>query len=370
MRKLVFFIITAACVLGSRVSAQDKELMSDYQSQLQSIFEEVYNAPTDNQRYHANEAAIQLFLEALGEENSFRWQWDFGNKVSVLTSADKKFRIITWPVVNDEGEYECFGFVQALNEKTDKYDVYILNDKSEDIVNRQEAVLAPDNWFGAVYQELITTSHEGKNYYTLLGWNGVDNLTQRKVIEPVCFKSGGSMPQFGQNLFRKERNLRRVVLEYTNMAMVNLRYEEQTVRTVEHIRAKRKGGRSSGPAYSRTPSRRGKKGKGGTRRSRVKETAARTSSAVRERVSSGPTEKVTDKKLRMIIFDEVEPQITGMEGLFQYYVPSGTELAYVFEDGKWELRQGAQGRVTDKKLNKDFDKPIEKAAPSYQVIRN
>ncbi len=355
--------------MGSGVSAQDKGLMTDYQSQLQSIFEEVYNAPTDNQRYHANEAAMQLFLEALAEEGSFRWQWDFGNRVSVLTSSDKKFRIFTWPVVNDGGEYECFGIVQALNEKTDKYDVYVLNDKSEEIVNRQEAVLAPDNWFGAVYQELITTSHEGKNYYTLLGWNGVDNLTERKVIEPISFKSGNSLPQFGQNLFRKERNLRRVVLEYTNNAMVNLRYEEQIVRTVEHVRAKRKGA-SRGPAYSRPSGRRGKKGKGRPRRSRVVETAARTSSAMRERVQSGPSEKVTDKKMRMIIYDEVQSQIVGMEGLYQYYVPTGTELSYVFVDGKWEQRQGAQGRVPDKKLNKDFDKPIEKAAPSYQVIRD
>ena len=342
MRKIGLLFIALFGVLAPRVSAQDKELMADYQSQLQSIFEEVYNAPTDNQRYHANEAALQLFTEALGEENSFRWQWDFGTRVSVLTSADKKFRIITWPVVNDEGEFECFGFVQALNEKTDQYDVYTLNDKSNEIVNRQEATLAPNNWFGAVYQELITTQHDGKNYYTLLGWNGVDNLTQRKIIEPVFFKSGGSQPQFGQNL---------------------------TVRKVEHIRAKRTG-RSSGPAYSRQSGRRGRKGKGRNRRSRVVETAARTSSAVRERVSSGPTEKVTDKKMRMIIFDEVEPQVAGMEGLFQYYVPSGTELAYVFVDGKWELRQGAQGRVTDKKLNKDFDKPIKKEAPNYQVIRD
>ena len=369
MRKIGLLFIALFGVLAPQVSAQDKELMADYQSQLQSIFEEVYNAPNDNQRYHANEAALQLFTEALGEENSFRWQWDFGTRVSVLTSADKKFRIITWPVVNDEGEFECFGFVQALNEKTDQYDVYTLNDKSNEIVNRQEATLAPNNWFGAVYQELITTQHDGKNYYTLLGWNGVDNLTQRKIIEPVFFKSGGSQPQFGQNLFRKDRNLRRVVLEYTNTAMVNLRYEEQTVRKVEHIRAKRTG-RSSGPAYSRQSGRRGRKGKGRNRRSRVVETAARTSSAVRERVSSGPTEKVTDKKMRMIIFDEVEPQVAGMEGLFQYYVPSGTELAYVFVDGKWELRQGAQGRVTDKKLNKDFDKPIKKEAPNYQVIRD
>ena len=67
----------------------------------------------------------------------------------------------------------------------------------------------------------------------------------------------------------------------------------------------------------------------------------------------------------MIIFDEVAPQIVGMEGLYQYYVPSGVELAYMFVNGRWELREGAQGRQTDKRLNQDFDKPMEKKAPAY-----
>lgn len=352
-------------------SAQDKALMADYQTQLQGLFEEVYTAPTDNQRYHANESAIELFREALEQPNSIKWHWDFGSRVSVLTSADKKFRICTWPVVNDMGEYECFGLIQALDEKEDEYVVYTLIDRSEDIVNRQEDLLGPENWFGAVYQELITTTYDGRTFYTLLGWSGVDNLTQRKVIEPVCFKSGRSLPQFGQNVFKKERNLRRIVLEYTHDAMVTLRYEEQFVRTVERLRAKRTGVQK--PQYSRQPypPKRGKKGKkGGKRTSRVVATAARTSQAQTERVTSSPTTKTRDEKLRMIIFDEVGPQVPGMEGLFQYYVPSGVELAYVFIDGKWVLREGAQGRVNDKRLNKDFEKPIRKETPAYRVETN
>lgn len=367
MRRILT-IIAACVVLCHTAWGQNKAVMADYQSLLQALFEDVYNAPTDNQRYHANEAAVLMLQEALKEENSFKWQWDFGTRVSVLTSKDKKFRIFTWPVVNDDGEYECFGLIQALDEKTDEYDVFVLNDKSEDIINRQEDLLSPDNWFGSVYQELITTTYDGKTFYTLLGWSGVDNLTQRKVIEPVLFKSGRSMPQFGQNLFKKERNLRRIVLEYTHDAMVNLRYEEQFVRTVEHLRAKRSG--VAQPKYGRQPyppkrGKKGKKGKKGT--SRVVATANRTSRAQNERVTSGPSSKTKDEKLRMIIFDEVGPQVIGMEGLYQYYVPSGVELAYVFLDGKWVLREGAQGRVQDKKLNKDFDKPIKKAKPAYQV---
>lgn len=363
-------ILLLLCVGGFfSTQAQDKSLMSDYQLQLQALFEEVYTAPTDNQRYHANESAVQLLGEALTQENSFRWQWDFGSRVSVLTAPDKKFRIFTWPVVNDMGEYECFGFVQALNDKSGEYEISTLNDKSQDIVNRQEETLAPDRWYGAVYQEIVTTSHDGKTYYTLIGWSGVDNLTQRKVIEPICFKSGNARPIFGQNLFRNNRNLRRVILEYTTNAMVNVRYEEQFVRTVERVRAKRTGGNSGRSAYARPPRKPKKKKKGKRGASRVVVTAQQTSSAQRERVTSAPTEKVTDEKLTMIIFDEVGPQILGMEGLFQYYVPTGVEQAYVFEKGKWDLRQGAQGRVKDKKLNKDFDKPIFKDAPAYKVNR-
>lgn len=361
-------LLCLVCAFSLR--AQDKAVMADYQSQLQALFEEVYAAPTDNQRYHANESAVNLMAEALAENNSIRWTWDFGTKVSVLTAPDKKFRIFSWPVINDAGEYECFGFVQALNEKTDEYDLYILNDKSQEIINRQEDVLAHDRWYGCVYQELITTSHDGKTFYTLLGWTGVDNLTQRKIIEPVCFKSTSSAPIFGQSLFKNDRNLRRVVLEYKHDAMVNLWYEEQYVRTVERIRAKRTSSsvRQGPPPRNYNPKKRKKGKKGSSRPSRVVVTAKQTSKAQQERVTSGPTQKVSDEKMKMIIFDEVGPQIPGMEGLFQYYVPSGVELSYVFINGKWVLREGAQGRVQNKKLNKDFDKPIEKEAPAYQYI--
>ena len=349
--------------------AQDKDVMNGYQTQLNQLFDQVFGAPTDNERYHANESALQLLGEALAEENSFRWQWDFGNRVSVLTSPDKKFRIFTWPVVNDQGEYECFGFVQALNERTKTYELSQLNDRSADIVNRQEETLGPDRWFGAVYQELIMTSHEGRTYYTLLGWNGVDRLSQRKIIEPVCFKSGGSTPQFGQNLFRKENNLRRVVLEYRHDAMVSLRYEEQFLHITERVKSRRSDGFSLSSFFSSLFSSRSRpRGRGRGRRgpSRPVSTAARTSSAVQRSGNNRPTYKTTDKKERMIIFDQVAPQVPGMEGLYQYYVPSGEEMAYIFRDGKWELHTGAQGRATDKKLNKDFDKPIEKQAPAYQ----
>lgn len=314
-------VIGLLLAVGMVASAQDKATMQSYQERLAALIGKVCNAPTDNERYLASEEAVQVLSRALEEENSERWQWQLPDYVSVLTSPDRLFRIFTWAVIRDNGEFECFGAVQYYNDKEEEYEYQILNDKSEEIMNREESILSADNWLGAVYQDLIQTKAGEKTYYTLLGWNGVDNLTERKIIEPVSLQRG--VPQFGAPLFRRLRNQRRIVLEYANEAMVNLAYETQYVREVEHRREKVKG----------------------TNRHRT-------------------VEIVKDHKEKMIIFDEVEPQIPGMDGLFQYYMPSGTELAYAWVDGKWELHNGAQGRLTDKKLNKDFE-PLPKKTPSY-----
>lgn len=320
MRRLIATMLLAILTVAT-LQAQDKTVMSQHQRRLASLLELAATAPTDNERYLASEQAVGELTAALDEEESERWKWQLPTVASVLTSPDGQLRIFTWAVVRDNGEFECFGAVQFYNDREEEYQYLLLNDKSEEIMNREESVLTASNWLGAVYQDIIQTSHAGKTYYTLLGWNGVDNLTERKIIEPVVLRGG--VPQFGAPLFRRERNLRRVVLEYRNDAMVNLSYEEQFVEEVERDRVKVKG----------------------SNRYRT-------------------VEKRKQHKEKMIIFDEVEPQIAGMEGLFQYYVPSGLELAYAFVDGKWELRNGAQGRLKDKKLNKAFE-PLPKSAPAY-----
>ena len=334
MKYIKCLLATALVLLGGVAAGQDKARMTEHQQRLQVIFARVASAPTDNERYLASEEAVWQLGKALEEDRSERWQWDLPHSVSVLTSPDGHFRIFSWAVVRDGGEYECFGIMQFYNDHDEEYQYLVLNDKSDETLNREESVLAADSWFGAIYQDLIQTTSGDRTVYTLLGWTGVDNLTDRRVIEPVVMRGG--VPQFGAPVFRRERNLRRVVIEYRDGAAVQLAYEEQTVQTVERQRVKVKG----------SDGRRGSSFRAQSSRHRT-------------------VEKTKEHRERMIIFDEVEPQIEGMEGLFQYYIPSGVELAYVWNDGKWEQRAGAQGRLKDKKLNKDFS-PLLKEAPSYK----
>lgn len=312
---MVWFLLSCGTVMG-----QDKGRMAAHQQRMVQLLDLVASAPTDNERYLASEEAVDALQDALDEHGSERWTWHLPQSVSVLTSPDGRLRVFTWAVVRDNGDFECFGAVQYYNDRMETFEHAVLHDKSEDIMNREESLLTSDNWLGAIYQDIIQTIAGDRTYYTLLGWNGVDNLTDRRVIEPVLIRGG--VPQFGAPVFRRERNLRRVVVEYRGDAAVQMAYEEQTVVEVTRERVKAKGRYHT-------------------------------------------VEKRKERKEKVIIFDEVEPQIVGMEGLYQYYVPSGLELAYAWVDGKWELRHGAQGRLGDKKLNKTFA-PLPKSTPSYE----
>ena len=320
MNRIKCLVMTLLLLACGTAAGQDKVRMAAHQQRLVQLLERVAAAPTDNERYLASEEAVDALCDALDEQGSERWTWKLPQSASVLTSADGRLRIFTWAVVRDNGDFECFGAVQYYNDRNEAYEHAALHDKSEDIMNREESLLSADNWLGAIYQDIIQTTAGDRTYYTLLGWNGVDNLTDRRVIEPVTMRGG--VPQFGAPVFRRERNLRRVVLEYRGDAAVQMAYGDQILEEVARERVKVKG---------------------------------------RYRT----VEKRKESKEKVIIFDDVEPQIEGMEGLFQYYVPSGQELAYAWVDGKWELRQGAQGRLADKKLNKTFA-PLPKSAPSYE----
>ena len=232
-------LVAALLMLAVPAAGQDKGRMAAHERRLAGLLERVASAPTDNERYLASEEAVDALRDALDEPGSERWRWTLPRSASVLTSPDGRLRVFTWAVVRDNGEFECFGAVQFYNERTEAYDYAVLHDKSEEIMNREESLLSADSWLGAIYQDIIQTTAGDRTYYTLLGWNGVDNLTDRRIIEPVMMRAG--VPQFGAPVFRRERNLRRVVLEYRGDAAVQMAWDEQTVEEVTRERVKEKG---------------------------------------------------------------------------------------------------------------------------------
>ncbi|MBL4623749.1 MAG: hypothetical protein JKY42_01190 [Flavobacteriales bacterium] len=130
--------------------------------------------------------------------------------------------------------YFCLLQVHAKGSKD--YALYELIDKSDEITRPLNRQLDHTNWYGALYSEIIVVKKKGKTYYTLLGWDGNNEFTTKKIIEVLYFTSANN-PKFGAQLFKLSKGSpRRIIFEYSEEATMSLKWEEKRKQIVfDHL---------------------------------------------------------------------------------------------------------------------------------------
>ncbi|MDO5759884.1 MAG: hypothetical protein Q4Q06_02525, partial [Bacteroidota bacterium] len=128
-RKNIFILIFSFCY---SLSFAQNYNMQGFELILKPLMEEMFSATTDNERFLANEKFISNLEDALNFEKSFSYNFPTLRNINILVSPDKQFKIFTWAIMSESGEFENFGFVQSKNKNGD-YLVYRLFDKSEDV---------------------------------------------------------------------------------------------------------------------------------------------------------------------------------------------------------------------------------------------
>lgn len=324
MKKYLIALVIGA-LLNVNLFSQDKNTFAEFEAQMKELIDKATNSPKDNERFNANEKLITIMEEVLSMDKSFSYPFSSLTRISNLKSSDNKFRIFTWAVVSQDGTYENFGFVQAKNKTTGEYEVYKLKDRSEEILAPEISKTDNETWFGAVYYELLTMDYEGRKIYTLLGFDGNNIYTKRRVIEFISFKSRSAKPIFGANLFHKDRDRYRYIFEYNPDANFFLRWDNQYYED-KNINKKKK---------------------------------RRT---FRQQKAPAQVNIVQDY---MIVYDVLEPMFEGMEGSLrtQFYVSSGYVNGFKFERGRWRLIENVQPRnqIPEPKI-----KPKTQPLPLYK----
>lgn len=293
MKRILFILYICISVA---VFGQKNYNMQGFELILEPLMQEMFSAQNDNERFAANEKFITELEDALDFEKSFAYPFPKLDKINILTSKDKQFRIFTWAIQDDNGYWENFGYIQSKNNNTGEYEIYRLFDKGDEIIEPETQKLSDSTWLGAVYYDLIETQYDKRTYYVLLGWDGNDMFSRKRVIEPITFKGNSGKPVFGQNVFYKEKERMRYVFEYSTAANFTLSYGEQYYDIVTNQKAKNTAFHKAQP-FEKEPNK-------------------------------------TEKE-KMIFFDDLEPATLGMDGLRLYYVPSGEVIGLKFEAGKW-----------------------------------
>ncbi|MBV6405700.1 MAG: hypothetical protein IT228_14785 [Flavobacteriales bacterium] len=162
-----------------------------------------------------------------------------GIPLTVVDAPDGRFRLFTWNLARPDGthRYEAMLLVNDGRRRV----LFELRDMTDRIPAPEAAELGPENWYGALYYDVVPVKQGGRTWYTLLGWKGQSRVETRKVIEVLSFRGG--KPRFGAPLFEMpagsgDRRIRpqRRVFAYAAQAAMSLRKDPAAPRIVfDHL---------------------------------------------------------------------------------------------------------------------------------------
>jgi hypothetical protein len=206
--------------------------MTDLQDSLQVLSYKMINDNIEPERYNANYKLIKTLVNILRIPYSFNFSFDSLKTISIQTSPDKRFRIFSWHVMNDDGSYRYYGTIQ-MNNPEGKLQMFPLVDYTPAIKNSTDTITTNDKWYGAQYYRMISVLNNVQTpYYVLLGWKGNTANSTKKVIEILYFKEGKAY--FGMPVFDGDKDMlkkKRIIFEYDRRASMVLNFE-QSISTV------------------------------------------------------------------------------------------------------------------------------------------
>ncbi len=233
--RIFFFLIQLPAFLLAQKS--DTSLMVFKLAELELMEQQkaAFYSHSEAERSEANKKIIGIWDRIVDNPRIMDYSFDaLKNDYSILMPPDKKFKLITWNIYKNDGTYAFFGYLLVNNSKRIKkgffkyetlqaYETFKLIDRSVTVKSPETYIGAPDKWFGMLYYSVITCD----GFYTLIGYDANDKMTQRKFIDVLYFKPDGS-PVFGKDVFKFPRkNPRRLMFEYSSSITMSIKYNEK-----------------------------------------------------------------------------------------------------------------------------------------------
>lgn len=207
--------------VSSFLHAQDSSFFVKSEKELCIIYSEILSEKPSNRDTSAKKF-FNDFFRVIEFDSSFYYSFGKLEKIGKIYSSDQKLRIYSWniPVNLDENIY--FGIIQSYSKEQKKYKALKLT--YNDI---QEQTISINEWPGALYYQIIDTRYSGQRYYTLLGLNLNNSLSNKKVIDVMKINDSGEINFCQKTIEYKNKLVNRLVFEYNKKAIMTLHYDER-----------------------------------------------------------------------------------------------------------------------------------------------
>lgn len=200
-------------------------------------------ADETSERMRKDSLFVKTLIRSLQVKNSFDYPFDSVKGVSHLYAPDSTFRIFTWQL-DFQDSYAYTRQRGAIQFQTPDGSLKLtpLKDYSEFADNPMDSTRTKNTWIGAVYYNIIQNNYNGKNFYTLFGFDGNSYRTNKKWIDVLTFDAQNN-PVFGakqyftfENDSLKRRPQYRFGIEYKKEASTTMNYnDEENIILVDHL---------------------------------------------------------------------------------------------------------------------------------------
>ena len=203
---------------------------------IEVLFDKLFYAKNDSVKLDINRIIIKELKAYTKDEHDFLSDFKEIKNLSVIKSDDDYIYILSWAVQFSKKKLQYFGFLKFYNRNRGEYYVDEMLDNLDVKGNFQNKKVVPEAWYGALYYKIITIKYKGERHYVLLGWDGNDDFTNKKLID-ILYLEDDDTPIFGKEIIEYEgQTISRLVFEYGERVSMSLSYDEKSKQIIwDHL---------------------------------------------------------------------------------------------------------------------------------------
>jgi hypothetical protein len=202
------------------LQAQNSKYFVLSEKQLVTVYSDIFTEKPFNREMKANQF-FDKFYAVVEHDSSFFFPFSGLQKIGKIYSSDQKICIYSWniPINIDDNIY--YGIIQYYSNHDNKYIAIKLHN-----AQKQDQQITSEEWPGALYYQIAETRNDGQIYYTLLGLNLNNALSNKKVIDVISIDNSDRFSFCEKMIENKGKLVDRLVFEYNEKAIMMLQYDK------------------------------------------------------------------------------------------------------------------------------------------------
>lgn len=239
-KQLIGYLLISLSLFSQAQSTMDGTVVT-LEQKVRVHWDSLVTAPSDSQKIRHAESMLMIVSECTVDDEVFHHPF-ISWKFCKLISSDDQIRMINWNVPLSNGEHLFYGCVWYHSLFEDMYYTIPLKDMNRDPDKWDSRYFSNEEWPGALYYEIIPVFKRNRkttDTYTLLGWDGRDNMTNAKVLD-VLKIMGDDKLRFGENIFQTPTGLKkRLMFEYADEVSASFKfYPKKKCIVMDHLSPK------------------------------------------------------------------------------------------------------------------------------------